>query len=261
METFLTDTSGATDVCLTRALVRLGHADSRNDSALAVSVGSPAASAVSVDVRSIAASVRLFACDAASLSASQVRGPAPRMPVWEPADASDSEAGSVLQRRVGRLRSRTSSLALSDDSDASSEAGSTLSRRVARLRRPPSFLPSEHNESLDTLTTGSSDETSKAGSVLSRRVARLRKSSLVVSDVSVIDKSETSDRAPSEAGSVLSRRVARLGQRLSLTRSDDDVIVDTSASGRSDEAPSDARLSLTRRVARLRLKPSLVSSD
>lgn len=116
LEVCLVDTSTERDVRLDRELVRAGHADSRPDSALAVSVAAPpaaeASDADSDEVDSLLAVV--LHCDGrseVSASASEAgRAPAPRIAPWgcdvaDAADAADAApaapAGSL---RLARLR-------------------------------------------------------------------------------------------------------------------------------------------------------------
>lgn len=111
------DTATARDVRLDRELVRAGHADSRPDSALAVSVAasadeaSDASDAGSDEVDSLLAVVLHFdgrSEDSASASASQTGGaPAPRLAPWG-CGADDDDAASAAppagSLRLARLR-------------------------------------------------------------------------------------------------------------------------------------------------------------
>lgn len=144
VETFLTDTTGPEDICLTRDLIREGHADRREDSALKVSDdpachrsqrairknvasarGSRAVRAEhseadvgsiceSVDVRSVAESVRRFAAADADADAGA-------------SVASDNDTTTLLSvslaRRVSRI-SRTGRI-YERDSQQQSESGSS----------------------------------------------------------------------------------------------------------------------------------------
>lgn len=154
LETFLTDTSGAEDMCLTRDLIRVGHADKRNDSALRVSDERPTRkhvirkqelkealvrsdSDVDVDVRSIAESVRRFACAGdESCSASQVLGPASRMPVWDADDDDASSTSTVVSTSLAHLANRLSCRAAParpPDSDSGSSLDSSEAAPSSRV--------------------------------------------------------------------------------------------------------------------------------
>lgn len=147
VETFLIDTSGEQDACLSRDLIRAGHADRRAHAAAASQVSERRilGRGAGLDVRAIADSVRRFGTTGPgpgpgtdSCSASQVRGPARPMRAWsadEP-DASDSDAsaesaslgGSLARRLAGRPERRAP-----DDGGSSGESAATATSTATLL--------------------------------------------------------------------------------------------------------------------------------
>lgn len=142
------DTSTERDVRLDRELVRAGHADSRPDSALAVSVAAPAggeaSDADSDEVDSLLAGVLCSdGRSEASASASEAgRAPAPRIAPWGcdvaaaagAGDADDAASAASLPPPSGSLRLARLRALHAEASRPAGPASRLLRRRLAIAR-------------------------------------------------------------------------------------------------------------------------------